>query len=704
MCMRCPSCGSEIKDENASFCPFCARSLKNMGVPVREMPVEKISVRPPEEAVPVLKGVPPTAGPLSSQGPGPAGAASSLASKGRPDPVLPPVSREAEPEQGNAPAAPAPVPPVPVSAPPMFPAVPQAPSRPAPSLAQQAPEFRSPYDQDPVSQPKNKSLNPAVMMGLIILFLLVVAFGAFYLFLIPPKKDTPPVLTVSQLVDLLPEEPKNVLTMDSVTEYGLMGVTLSLPKDWKIKAKTKDRLHVSSPEGGKSCFLKYYETGTEDPVSWETRGSVVENRLSGLNDYELLESGDGSIDGKYALRCRYRYADEESSAQRFGLEYCFSYGAGYMVAAMELEGPELDQGTLTFFEQIAATVSYDPEQGASLVPVPPPGERSGADAERPWQEEFLGVSFTVPEGWVIYDREADHLMLCTEDLDDSIIYIEYVDLGEPIGEDLLRSVDDAFAEAWDVEIENYTELLIDEKPAMRYEYWGQEDDIDACSYNFTYGDGFIGITLKAFGGLPETDLLDLDQLIGTVKYSLETFPGDPKIGEEEWLWEGRYVVGEDLEPGVYYLESPDPWEEDYENAFPCKYTLFQSSDAEELGELLSGDEPGDLFFTFLTLEEGQVLCVDYGRLIPADERVRQGPHRGLYQPGCYRVGIDIPAGAFYAYPFYKDESGFCSIYNGEGKLLFSNLVADDVPRLMPLQVISGSRLQLRDAGIYCDFN
>lgn len=103
--------------------------------------------------------------------------------------------------------------------------------------------------------------------------------------------------------------------------------------------------------------------------------------------------------------------------------------------------------------------------------------------------------------------------------------------------------------------------------------------------------------------------------------------------DESWHKSGAYLVGEDIAAGEYYLEAQNS-----ECSIQIKNGKY-SSDSRY------ASNNNSLFFT---VKNGEYIDVSSGRFIAAAYAPQREPDAdGVYPPGTYRVGLDLPAGEYY---------------------------------------------------------
>ena len=108
-----------------------------------------------------------------------------------------------------------------------------------------------------------------------------------------------------------------------------------------------------------------------------------------------------------------------------------------------------------------------------------------------------------------------------------------------------------------------------------------------------------------------------------------------EVYEIPWYSESMYCVGRDIPAGDYYAVATSG------SGYYCKYTDSTQDDIEANDNFST--------FTYFRAYEGQYLKLSRCKITPIENApVVSGPSNGFYGEGMYRVGIDIPAGDYYA--------------------------------------------------------
>lgn len=97
---------------------------------------------------------------------------------------------------------------------------------------------------------------------------------------------------------------------------------------------------------------------------------------------------------------------------------------------------------------------------------------------------------------------------------------------------------------------------------------------------------------------------------------------------------GEYKVGTDIPAGEYYVKCDS-------------YNLYVEVSSTSSGEI------EDIIYNlntkggvYITVEDGEYLKIDGGKLYELDKAPDRGPEGGYYKEGMYKVGEDIPAGEY----------------------------------------------------------
>lgn len=123
----------------------------------------------------------------------------------------------------------------------------------------------------------------------------------------------------------------------------------------------------------------------------------------------------------------------------------------------------------------------------------------------------------------------------------------------------------------------------------------------------------------------------------------------------EWYSASEYRVGSDIPAGEYYAEQVGS-----SSGYYCIYQNTRKDDIEQ----------NDIFnnYTFFTVSNGQLLSLSRCRITSAANVAGSiaKQENGAYIEGCYRVGIDIPAGE-YKFTQNGKSSGYYCIYSDATK-------------------------------------
>lgn len=123
----------------------------------------------------------------------------------------------------------------------------------------------------------------------------------------------------------------------------------------------------------------------------------------------------------------------------------------------------------------------------------------------------------------------------------------------------------------------------------------------------------------------------------------------------EWYSASEYRVGSDIPAGEYYAEQVGS-----SSGYYCIYQNTRKDDIEQ----------NDIFnnYTFFTVSSGELLSLSRCRITSAANVAGSiaKQENGAYIEGCYRVGIDIPAGE-YKFTQNGKSSGYYCIYSDATK-------------------------------------
>lgn len=161
-----------------------------------------------------------------------------------------------------------------------------------------------------------------------------------------------------------------------------------------------------------------------------------------------------------------------------------------------------------------------------------------------------------------------------------------------------------------------------------YEYDSDDYNYDEFDYDFDFDDDDYGYDLE------EVALSDLKTYAEEMGYASKVMNGRCS--------EGVYVVGEDIDPGLYFMEG-SPKEEG-------SYMIFNPSDS---GSDVYLYDQTIIYFGnyFAELEKGDVILFESaGKLMYAADDKAAFEGSEPYGSGLYRVGIDIPAGTYEVKP------------------------------------------------------
>lgn len=131
-----------------------------------------------------------------------------------------------------------------------------------------------------------------------------------------------------------------------------------------------------------------------------------------------------------------------------------------------------------------------------------------------------------------------------------------------------------------------------------------------------------------------------------------------------WYSEGEYRVGSDIPAGTYYAE-----QESSRSSYYCIYPNTQK-------DVIAQNEIFDNY-TFFVVSNGQLLSLSRCKITPVSNVQNSIAKQvdGNYIEGCYRVGIDIPAGEYKFTQNTGKRSGYYCIYSDVTK---EDIVDNDI--------------------------
>lgn len=113
--------------------------------------------------------------------------------------------------------------------------------------------------------------------------------------------------------------------------------------------------------------------------------------------------------------------------------------------------------------------------------------------------------------------------------------------------------------------------------------------------------------------------------------------GTETTPKSDWIEEGMYKVGSDVQPGEYFIQADDE-----------AYYQVSKDSTGSLDSIIANDN-----FTntrYQTLSAGQYVELRSCKMIPVAKAPKQQPQEGKYPEGMYKVGRDITAGEYKAVP------------------------------------------------------
>lgn len=166
------------------------------------------------------------------------------------------------------------------------------------------------------------------------------------------------------------------------------------------------------------------------------------------------------------------------------------------------------------------------------------------------------------------------------------------------------------------------------------------------------------ISCAASAEIPDFSAMSFEEL-QAMKMALDKEYNTRPESEGTTLVSGKYYVGRDIKPGLYFIAMVYP-----SASYGASFALYENA------EILSKEEPGysklakeNEYMSLsgdpksLSLEEQNVLCIDGGPVLlkasmfdPKDYYSYEPPAGTFIPEGNYTVGTEIPAGRYIIYP------------------------------------------------------
>ena len=99
-------------------------------------------------------------------------------------------------------------------------------------------------------------------------------------------------------------------------------------------------------------------------------------------------------------------------------------------------------------------------------------------------------------------------------------------------------------------------------------------------------------------------------------------------------------------------------------------------------------------FAFVSVSEGQYLTVNNGHFVDAEDAAVPDPNKdGIYSPGMYRVGVDIPAGE-YKVSAMSNRWCYMEVSRDSSGTLYSIVTNDNIEASTYITVVDGQYLTI----------
>lgn len=115
---------------------------------------------------------------------------------------------------------------------------------------------------------------------------------------------------------------------------------------------------------------------------------------------------------------------------------------------------------------------------------------------------------------------------------------------------------------------------------------------------------------------------------------------------------GEYRVGTDIPAGDYYVT---PEADSYYSYIYCDSDSLHDYNSTVFSYSIDGS------YVYISIENGEYLCLDDAKAEPIERAPAVEPTDNKYYEGMYRIGIDIPAGAYFVAPIEGEESFYFEV-------------------------------------------
>lgn len=155
---------------------------------------------------------------------------------------------------------------------------------------------------------------------------------------------------------------------------------------------------------------------------------------------------------------------------------------------------------------------------------------------------------------------------------------------------------------------------------------------------------------------------------------------EPTLDDQDTIKEGTYLIGKDLPAGEYKIKS-EGW-----TTYRGLITVSQNNQV-----IYQEYVPT---FTYITVDKGQKLTLERVSALPIDQASPYQLYGDTYSQGRYKVGVDLPAGTYTAYPDDSDNTTVLQVLADSGLDLESVLSTKTITEPTDFKVTDGQYLQI----------
>lgn len=155
---------------------------------------------------------------------------------------------------------------------------------------------------------------------------------------------------------------------------------------------------------------------------------------------------------------------------------------------------------------------------------------------------------------------------------------------------------------------------------------------------------------------------------------------EPTLDNQDTIKAGTYIIGKDLPAGEYKIKS-EGW-----TTYRGLVTISQNNQV-----IYQEYVPT---FTYLTLSKGQELNLERVSALPVSQASPYQLYGDTYSQGRYKVGVDLPAGTYTAYPDDSDNTTVLQVLADSGLSLESVLSTKTITEPTEFTVTDGQYLQI----------